>query len=623
MNRYPAWKYVLILLAIAFGVTYALPNVFGDTPAIQVSSAKSTAKVDTALLGKLEELLKKANIQPTGVTLENNSIKIRLKDTETQLKAQEVITKEIAPNPDEARFVVAQNLLSSSPAWLNAMHAFPMYLGLDLRGGLHFLMQVDMKQALTKRYDAIAGDIRLMLREKNIRHSGISRGINNIEVKFRDEQTRRQARAVMSDNFSDLVFVDGNDGTDFKFTGTFKPESIVQIQENALKQNISTLNNRVNETGVSEPIIQQQGTDRIVIQLPGVQDVATTKKLIGRTPSLEIRMVCESTEEIAAAQGGTIPFGCERYQDKDGSQLLVRKTVVLTGDNLNDAQAGFDSQTQEPTVNLNLDSKGASIFKAITRENINKRMAILLIEKGKGEVVTAPVIRSEIGGGRVQISGKMSSTEAAETALLLRSGALAAPMEIIEERTIGPSLGKDNIAKGFNSTLYGFIAVTIFMMLYYMLFGVFSSIALAVNLLLLIALLSLLGVTLTLPGMAAIALTLGMAIDSNVLINERIREELRNGVTPQTAIATGYDRAWATILDSNVTTLIAGLALLAFGSGAIRGFAWVHCLGILTSMFSAVFFSRGLVNLWYGGKKKLSKVAIGTVWKPGVAKATP
>jgi preprotein translocase subunit SecD len=623
MNRYPAWKYLIILLALFFGVTYALPNLFGDAPAVQVSSAKSTVKVDTALLGRVEGLLKAANVEPTGITLENNSIKIRLKDTETQRKAQDAINKELAPNPDEARYVVAQNLLSSSPTWLSAMRAFPMYLGLDLRGGLHFLMQVDMKQALVKRYDATAGDIRLLMREKNIRHSGISRGNNTIEVKFRDEATRKQAKDLMADSFGDLALVDGTEGSDLNFTATFKPDAVKRILESALKQNISTLDKRVNQTGVSEPVIQQQGADRIVIQLPGVEDVATTKKLIGRTPSLEIRMVCESPEEISAAQSGTVPFGCERYQDRDGSQLLVRKAIILTGDNLNDAQAGFESQTQEPTVNLNLDSKGASIFKAVTRENINKRMAILLIEKGKGEVVTAPVIRSEIGGGRVQISGKMTSQEAAETALLLRSGALAAPMEIIEERTIGPSLGKENIAKGFNSTLYGFAAITVFMVCYYVMFGVFSSIALAVNVLLLVALLSVMQATLTLPGMAAIALTLGMAIDSNVLINERIREELRNGVSPQMAIANGYERAFATILDSNVTTLIAGLALLVFGSGAVRGFAVVHCLGILTSMFSAVFFSRGLVNLWYGGKKKLTSLAIGTVWKPGAAKATP
>ncbi len=620
MNRYPIWKYLIIAMALAFGAIYALPNLFGDTPAVQVSPAKSTAKVDSALQTKLEGLLKAANISPTAVAFENNSIKFRFQDTETQLKAQEAITKEIAPNPDESRFVVAQNLLSNSPAWLDSMRAFPMYLGLDLRGGLHFLMQVDMKQALVKRYDSTVGDIRLQLREKNIRHSGITRGNNNLEVKFRDEATRKQAREALRDLLVDFEVIESSDGTDFKFVAAFKPEAIKTIQDNALKQNIATLNNRVNETGVAEPVIQQQGADRIVIQLPGVQDVATTKKIIGRTPSLEIRMVCESVEEIAAAQGGTIPFGCERYQDMEGQQVLVRKAVVLTGDNLNDAQAGIDSQNQEPTVNLNLDSKGASIFKLVTRENVGKRMAILLIEKGKGEVVTAPVIRAEIGGGRVQISGKMNSVEAAETALLLRSGALAAPMEIIEERTIGPSLGKDNIAKGFNSVLYGFAAVAFFMIMYYMLFGAFSSIALAVNVLLLVALLSVMQATLTLPGMAAIALTLGMAIDSNVLINERIREELRNGVSPQTAIATGYERAWATILDSNVTTLIAGVALLVFGSGAVRGFAVVHCLGILTSMFSAVFFSRALVNLWYGGKKKLNSLAIGTVWKPGAAK---
>ena len=617
MNRYPAWKYVLIALALFFGVTYTLPNFFGESPAVQVSSNKSTVKVDSAVMKRVEELLKKASIDPLGMALDNNSIKIKFKDTETQKKAQDAITKELAPIADEARYVVAQNLLSSSPNWLSALRAFPMYLGLDLRGGLHFLMQVDMKQALVKRYDGATSDIRQLLRDKDVRHAGITRTANTIELKFRDDATRKKARNIIFDSQPDLTLTDVGEGAELGLSGTFKPEAVTAIQQSALKQNISTLHNRINELGVAEPVIQQQGLDRIVIQLPGVQDTAQAKKLIGRTPSLEIRMVCESPEEISAAQGGTIPFGCERYQDRDGSMLLVRKAVVLTGDNLNDAQAGFDSQSQEPTVNLNLDSKGARVFRDVTRENINKRMAILLIEKGKGEVVTAPVIRSEIGGGRVQISGRMTPDEATETALLLRAGALAAPMEIIEERTIGPSLGKENIAKGFNSTIYGFAAITVFMIFYYMLFGVFSSVALAVNLLLLVALLSLLQATLTLPGIAAIALTLGMAIDSNVLINERIREELRNGATPQAAITTGYDRAWGTIIDSNVTTLIAGLALLVFGSGAVRGFAVVHCLGILTSMFSAVVFSRGLVNLWYGSKKKLQSLAIGTVWKPG------
>jgi preprotein translocase subunit SecD len=393
------------------------------------------------------------------------------------------------------------------------------------------------------------------------------------------------------------------------------------VQDNALKQNITTLSNRVNALGVSEPVIQQQGADRIVVQLAGVQDPAKAKEILGRTATLELRMVCESPEEIAALTNGTVPFGCEKYSEKGAQPILVRKQVMLTGESLTDAQAGFDNQTQEAAVHLSLDAKGSRIFKDLTRENIGKRMAILLVEKGKGEVVTAPVIRSEIGGGRVQISGRMTTMEATDTALLLRAGALAAPMDIIEERTIGPSLGKENIDKGFKSVTYGFIAIAAFMIMYYLLFGVFSTLALAFNLLLLVALLSLLQATLTLPGIAAIALTLGMAIDSNVLINERIREELRNGAAPQTAISVGYERAWGTILDSNVTTLIAGLALLAFGSGPVRGFAVVHCLGILTSMFSAVFFSRGLVNLWYGAKKKLTGLSIGQIWKPDLQKS--
>jgi preprotein translocase subunit SecD len=438
-------------------------------------------------------------------------------------------------------------------------------------------------------------------------------------VRFRDAATRDKAHAAVADAFPDLEVTDAGDATDPKLVATFRLQAAQRIQENALRQNITTLSNRINELGVAEPVIQQQGLDRVVVQLPGVQDTAKAKDILGRTATLEVRLVCESPDELAALAAGTVPFGCERYSERDGQPILVRKQVILTGENLNDAQAGFDSQTQEPAVHLNLDAKGARIFRDVTRENVGKRMAILLIERGKGEVVTAPVIRTEIGGGRVQISGRMTTQEANDTALLLRAGSLAAPMEIIEERTIGPSLGADNIAKGFHSTLWGFLTVVAFMSLYYMLFGVISSIALAVNLLLLVALLSLLQATLTLPGIAAIALTLGMAIDANVLINERVREELRNGATPQAAIAGGYQHAWATILDSNVTSLIAGVALLLFGSGPVRGFAVVHVLGLLTSMFSAVFFSRGLVNLWYGRQRKLAKISIGQIWKPDTA----
>jgi preprotein translocase subunit SecD len=596
---------------------YTLPNFFGESPAVQVSAAKPSVKIDSSTLARVEAALKAGGLVAQVVTLDGNSIKARFDTTDTQLRAKDAIQKALVPEPANAGYVVALNLLSRSPAWLSAMRAVPMYLGLDLRGGVHFMLQVDMQAALTKKAESLTGDIRTGLREKNVRHSGISRNGQTIEVRFKDTAALAAARVVLQDQFPDLQATDGPDGTEFKLTATIKPEAARRVQDQSLKQNITTLHNRINELGVAEPVIQQQGLDRIVVQLPGVQDTAKAKDILGRTATLEVRLVDESGEARAAETGaGAVPLGAERYLERSGQPVIVKKQVILTGENLTDAQPGFDSQTQEAVVNLTLDAKGSRIFRDVTRENVGKRMAILLFEKGKGEVVTAPVIRSEIGGGRVQISGRMTAMEATDTALLLRAGSLAAPMEIIEEMTIGPSLGAENIAKGFNSVTWGFVAVAVFMCLYYLLFGVISSVSLAVNLLLLVAMLSMLQATLTLPGMAAMALVLGMAIDANVLINERVREELRNGASPQAAIHAGYDRAWATILDSNVTTLIAGLALLAFGSGPVRGFAVVHCLGILTSMFSGVFFSRGLVNLWYGRQKKLKSVSIGTVWRP-------
>ena len=617
MNRYPVWKYAIILVALVVSGLYALPNLFGEAPAVQVSTAKSSVKVDAATLAKVEQALKSAGLTPDAVALDGASVKARFADTDTQLKAKDAVQKAINPDSADPSYIVALNLLSRSPAWLTSLRASPMYLGLDLRGGVHFMLQVDMQAALTKRAESLSGDIRTILREKNVRHSGIARNGQAIEIRFRDAATAQAAQRIIQDQFTDLDAVSAADGQDVKLVATIKQVSGKTIQDQALKQNITTLHNRINELGVAEPVIQQQGLDRIVVQLPGVQDTAKAKDILGRTATLEVRLVDEGSEARAAETGtGPVPFGSERYLDREGIPVIVKKQVILTGENLTDAQPGFDGQTQEPTVNLSLDAKGARIFRDVTRENINKRMAILLFEKGKGEVVTAPVIRAEIGGGRVQISGRMTTVEAADTALLLRAGSLAAPMEIIEERTIGPSLGAENIAKGFLSVTWGFVAVAIFMCAYYMLFGVISSLALAFNLLLLVAVLSMLQATLTLPGMAAMALVLGMAIDANVLINERVREELRNGASPQAAIHAGYDRAWATIIDSNVTTLIAGLALLAFGSGPVRGFAVVHCLGILTSMFSGVFFSRGLVNLWYGRQKKLKTVSIGTVWRP-------
>jgi len=617
MNRYPVWKYAIILIALVVGGLYALPNLFGESPAVQVSVAKASLKLDAAALTRVEDALKAAGITPDAVSLEGTSIRARFSSTDVQLKAKDAIQRALNPDAAESGYVVALNLLPRSPAWLAALHASPMYLGLDLRGGVHFMLQVDMQAALSKRAESLAGDIRSTLREKNVRHSGINRAGQTIEIRFRDAATAESARRIIQDQFTELTTVETPEGADVKMVATIQPVAARKIQEQALKQNITTLHNRINELGVAEPVIQQQGLDRIVVQLPGVQDTAKAKDILGRTATLEIRMVDEGTEARSAELGtAPVPFGSERYLERNGAPVIVKKQVILTGDNLTDAQPGFDNQTQEAAVHLTLDAKGARIFRDVTRESVGKRMAILLFEKGKGEVVTAPVIRAEIGGGRVQISGRMTTMEAADTALLLRAGSLAAPMEIIEERTIGPSLGAENIAKGFNSVTWGFVAVAIFMCVYYMLFGMISSVSLAFNLLLLVAVLSMLQATLTLPGMAAMALVLGMAIDANVLINERVREELRNGASPQAAIHAGYDRAWATIIDSNVTTLIAGLALLAFGSGPVRGFAVVHCLGILTSMFSGVFFSRGVVNLWYGRQKKLKGVSIGTVWRP-------
>jgi len=619
MNRYPVWKYTLIALAVVAASLYTLPNFFGESPAVQISSAKATVKVDAGVLVQVESVLRDAKVPYSGAILDDASVRVRFADTDTQLKARDLIERAVNPDASNPTYVVALNLLSSSPGWLTAIRALPMYLGLDLRGGVHFLLQVDMAAAITKRLESLSGDTRSLLREKNIRHGGITREGQTLRVRFRDAAARDRAREAILSGITDLNLAERGDGQDLLLVATLKPDAIKRTQEYAIKQNITTLHNRINELGVAEPVIQQQGADRVVVQLPGVQDTAKAKDILGRTASLEIRMVDEekmTPDVLAAAARGEVPFGDEYYVERNGQPLLVKKQVVLTGDRLTDAQPGFDSQTQEPAVHLRLDGPGARIFQQVTRESVGKRMAILLIEKGKGEVITAPVIRTEIGGGRVQISGRMNTVEANDIALLLRAGSLAAPMEIVEERTVGPSLGRENIAKGFDATRWGFVVIIVFMSVYYVLFGIISSVALAVNLLLLVALLSLLQATLTLPGIAAIALTLGMAIDANVLINERIREEIRGGSTPQAAITAGYERAWGTILDSNITTLIAGLALLIFGQGPVRGFAVVHCLGIMTSMFSAVAVSRAIVNLVYGHRRRVARLLIGdTGWK--------
>ena len=630
MNRYPLWKYITMFVVVLIGAIYALPNYFGEAPAVQISPTSAAAAIDEPLKQRALAALASAQLQPLQVEQQGNSLVLRFDTTDVQIKARDVVDTAANQGMEEPGYSVALNLVSRSPQWLRALRASPMFLGLDLRGGVHFTLQVDIQAALSKRLDALALDARNQLAQKNIAVADVQRTGDTLVVTLPDTAAADNARRVLQDSTPELQWVRSDVAGKPVLTAAFSPAEATRFQEAAVKQNILTLHNRINELGVAEPVIQQQGSDRVVVQLPGVQDTAKAKEILGRTATLEIRLVDESPQGKAAEQDrntgkpesewAPVPFGSEVFMGRADEQgrrhsYILKKDVLLTGNNLTNANTGFDQQTHAPTVNLELDSGGARDFQNITRDNVGKRLAILLFEKGKGEVVTAPYINGEIPGGRVQITGSRNTQEATDTALLLRSGSLAAPMDIVEERTIGPALGAANIDKGFKSVTYGFVAVVLFMCVYYMLFGVFSSVALGVNLLLLVAVLSMLQATLTLPGIAAMALTLGMAIDSNVLINERIREELRAGASPQAAIHAGYEHAWATILDSNITSLIAGIALLAFGSGPVRGFAVVHCLGILTSMFSAVFFSRGLVNLWYG-RRKVKSLSIGSVWRP-------
>ncbi|MEI6319503.1 MAG: protein translocase subunit SecD [Pseudomonadota bacterium] len=608
MNRYPLWKYMIIAIAMFVATIYTLPNFFGEVPALQVSPVRATLKADTALQTRASEALAAANIAPVASVLDAGSLRMRFADTDVQLRAKDIVEKAVGDG-----YIVALNLVSNSPAWLTSIRALPMYLGLDLRGGVHFLLQIDMKAALNKKLEGYVNELRTTLREQKIASAGVTREGMTVIVRFRDAATREKASVAITKASPDLSLREVEEGGEFRLVASVRPEALKRSQEFALQQNITTLRNRVNELGVAEPVIQQQGADRIVVQLPGVQDTAKAKELLGRTAALEVRMVAEDLNDVASLQAGAAgnpPFGTEYFTERGGGGLLVRRTAVLTGERITDAQPGFDGQTGEPAVHITLDGQGSRIFQQVTRENVNKRMAILLIEKGKAEVVTAPVIRTEIGGGRVQISGRMTTAEARDTSLLLRAGALAAPMEIIEERTVGPSLGADNIANGVNSTLVGMLLVTVFMCVYYRVFGVIAVAALLANMVLLVATLSLMQATLTLPGIAGVALTLGMAIDANVLINERIREELRNGSTPQAAIHAGYDRAYDAIFDANVTQLIAGFALFWLGSGPIRGFAVTLCIGIFTTMFSAVMVSRALVNLTYGRQRKIASLSV-------------
>ncbi len=623
MNRYPLWKYVLIAVALVIGVLYTVPNLFPEVPAVQISTSKGGVKVDENTMSTAEAALKAAGIEFRGEVLDANGIKFRFADTAAQEKAKTVLQQKLNGDSTDPDYIVALNLQSSSPQWLASIGALPMYLGLDLRGGVHFLLQVDMKGAIEKSINGALVDVRTMMRNEKVRYAGITREGGNLVLAFKDSAERDKARVLLDRNNPDLaVRVVDTAPDDLRLYATLKPEAQKRIQDGAVQQNIQILRNRVNELGVSEPIVQQQGGDRIVVQLPGVQDTARAKDILGRTATLEIRMVNDDPGALQAALNGSVPLGSDLFKDRNGQPTLIRRGAVLTGDRIQDAQPGFDSRNNQPIVSVNLDASGGRIIRDVSRENLKKRMGILLVDRNKTELLTAPTIQEELGS-RFQISGSMTPRETKDLALLMRAGSLAAPMEIVEERTVGPSLGAENIAKGFNSVKYGFIVLALFICAYYLLMGVISTLSLAFNLLLLVALLSMIQATLTLPGIAAIALTLGMAIDSNVLINERIREELRNGATPHAAITAGYERAWGTILDSNVTTLIAGVALLIFGSGPVRGFAVVHCLGILTSMFSAVFFSRGLVNLVYGRRRKLTSISIGQVWRPNGGTTVP
>jgi len=624
MNRYPLWKYLIIVAALVFGVLYTLPNFFGEWPAVQIASVKATVHADTALLARVQETLQSAGIEHTGATLDliglNPTVFVRFRDPDTQKRARDLLDQKLNPDRSDPTYVVAPNLVSRTPAWLQSLHALPMYLGLDLRGGVHFLMQVDLQEAVNKRLQGLEGDLRTLLRDKDVRHAGISRSGESLVIRFRDPATRTQASGVIREAITDLALREDTEGGDPVLIATLTPAARKAAQDNALSQNITTLHNRINELGVAEPVIQQQGADRVVVELPGVQDTARAKDIIGRTATLEARLVDISPEGQAAVMGhAPVPFGSERFTVGRGAPVVLKKEVIFSGQQLQGAQATFDER-QQPAVSIKLNDSAGRFMRKVTRENLKKPMAVVLFEKGRGEVLTVATIQSEFGSN-FQITGLGTTQIANDLALLLRAGALAAPMQIIEERLIGPSLGADNIAAGFRSTQWGFAAISVFMCLYYQVFGVVSVLCLGFNLMLLVALLSMLQATLTLPGIAAIAFTLGMAIDANVLINERVREELRKGTVPQQAIAQGYERAFATILDSNVTTGIAGLFLFLLGSGPVRGFAVVHCLGILTSIFSAVFVSRGIVNLLYGSRKRLKSLPIGQVWRPGAAVA--
>jgi preprotein translocase subunit SecD len=616
MNKYPLWKYLLILAAVGVGLVYAVPNLYGEHPAIQVSPTRTT-KVDAALLARVESTLQRANIAHTGAQLDEKGARVRFADPEHQIRARDLVQQELGEG-----YTVALNLIPETPAWLSALGAKPMYLGLDLRGGVHFLMQVDLRAVLKKAEESYADDLRRVLREKKVRYLTVSRlEGGGLEARFREAAERDQALEIIRKELRDLEVSEARRGGEWIVSARLGQAALTEKGRFALEQNMTALRNRVNELGVAEPIIQQQGADRIVVQLPGVQDTAEAKRILGRTATLEIMLVDEE-----GMLSGVVAPGSKVFKMRDGRPIILKNRVIYSGDNIVDAGPRFDSQTNRPIVSIVLDARGAAINQRVTGENVGQRMAVVYIEiksdvkldehgrpvldeSGREvrvsrrieEVITAPVIKTQLGK-RFQIEGLDSVNEANELSLLLRAGALSAPIFIVEERTVGPSLGQDNITQGVNSALLGAVLTLLFMVFYYRTFGIIANVALLLNVTLLVAVMSLLQATLTLPGIAGIVLTIGMAVDANVLIYERIREELRNGNTPQASIYAGFDRAWATILDSNITTLIAALVLFNFGTGPVKGFAVTLSIGILTSMFTAVMVSRAVINLAFGGR---------------------
>ncbi len=610
MNRYPLWKYLLLLAALAVGVVYALPNLYGEDPALQISSTRGL--VDERVRAEVERTLKEAGLPYTSVALEGERILVRLPDTETQLRARDLLARRLGE-----RYVVALHLAPATPAWLRAIGALPMYLGLDLRGGVHFLMEVDMDAAVRQALERYVDELRALLRSEKVRYLTISREGEAVKLRFRSAEARERAIRLIRKEFPRLL-LEPQEGEGYPLVARLSEEEVREIRKLALEQNITTLRNRVNELGVAEPVIQQQGQDRIVVQLPGVQDTARAKEILGATATLEFRQVDEEHDPLEAVRTGRVPPGSRLYRERDGKPILLKKRVIVTGDHIINAASGIDPRDGSPMVSITLDSAGGKIMHRFTKENVKRLMAVVYIEnkvetrvvdgkpvkvrKRVEEVINVARIREPFGK-RFQITGLDSTREARNLALLLRAGALAAPIEIVEERTVGPSLGRENVEQGKRSVIVGFVLVLVFMAVYYRAFGLIADVALFFNLVLIVAILSLLQATLTLPGIAGIVLTVGMAVDANVLIFERIREELRAGNTPQASIQAGYEKAFSTIADANVTTLIAAVVLFSLGTGPIKGFAVTLSIGILTSMFTAIMGTRALVNLIFGGRR--------------------